>query len=531
MSGAQMIRRYACAIAAMAAFFLNGAVGQTPIGSNLQENDTNQTNPNVERRPAATRNSDLGEVPLEGNPLWGIPMSSLSAMRERPLFSTSRRPPVLSRPGAEAPPLPLVEPEHPPFTLVGTAIGKMQNVAVILDPTTKNLVRLHSGEAASQWNLRSVDLRSVMVEKQNQAVVLPLSATGAKGLNGRAYDSTSDWLSMSSGTPSRSTPSLTLDTTQIANGGGTAVAMAASPTRTFTAYHIGNSLTEDLFYDFRTVATRYEATQDNTYAWGFHFRPGTSLTFMYKYPTPPATPYPTISGVKETDTSRWPTTNLFPWPVSLPGNHWDVVTMEPFPGGGTDGAATLGSDTAAINAMIALTKTRADNASTRFFIYEAWPAVKYGDLNSYSTAWLTPMQNNPGAASALNRNYFTHLVSAVRQTNPNVEVIPVGEVLYALDMKMRAGQFQGFYSIIQLHRDAIHLNSVGQNVTSWTAYAAIFIKSPVGLRNDVLGNAAVSPFTNVTAISPADMLLMQQTVWDVVSSHLPPQHSPHLAHQ
>jgi hypothetical protein len=205
--------------------------------------------------------------------------------------------------------------------------------------------------------------------------------------------------------------------------------------------------------------------------------------------------------------------------------------MEPFPGGGTDGPATLGSDTVAINAMIALTKTRADNVSTRFFIYEAWPAVKYGDLNSYSTAWLAPTQNNLGAASALNRNYFTHLVSAVRQTNFNVEVIPVGEVLYVLDMKMRARQFQGFYSITQLHRDALHLNSVGQNVTSWTAYAAIFKKSPVGLRNDVLGNAAVSPFTNVTAISPTDMLLMQQTVWEVVNSHLPPQPSPHLAHQ
>src|SRR5664279_6110739 len=56
-------------------------------------------------------------------------------------------------------------------------------------------------EATSQWNLRSVDLRSMTVEKHNQAVALPLSATGAKGLNGREYNSTSDWLSMSSGTP------------------------------------------------------------------------------------------------------------------------------------------------------------------------------------------------------------------------------------------------------------------------------------------------------------------------------------------
>jgi hypothetical protein len=142
-----------------------------------------------------------------------------------------------------------------------------------------------------------------------------------------------------------------------------------------------------------------------------------------------------------------------------------------------------------------------------------------------------PEQNSTGAASALTRNYFTNLVSAVRQTNPHVEVIPVGEVLYALDMEMRAGQFQGFNSVTQLHRDGLHLNSVGQNVASWTAYAAIFKKSPVGLRNDMLDNATISPFTNVTAISRADLLLMQQTVWDVESNHLPLQPSPHLVHQ
>jgi hypothetical protein len=126
-------------------------------------------------------------------------MSSLSAMRERPLFSASRRPPAPTRPVVETPPSPSAEPEHPPFTLVGTAIGKTQNVAVILGQTTKNLVRFHSGEAASQWNLRSVDLRSMTVEKHNQAVALSLSATGANRLNGRAYDPNSDWLPMSSG--------------------------------------------------------------------------------------------------------------------------------------------------------------------------------------------------------------------------------------------------------------------------------------------------------------------------------------------
>lgn len=332
---------------------------------------------------------------------------------------------------------------------------------------------------------------------------------------------------MSSGAaPSNSPNILTGDTRNITNGRQMTRGVAAFPTRIFTAYHIGNSLTQDLFYDFRAVATRYEATWANTYLWGFHFRPGSSLTFIYNHPTPLATPYHTISGVGLTDTSIWPNTNLVPWLKSLPANHWDVVTMEPFPGNSTDGPATLGSDTVTINAMIALTKMRPENASTRFFIYETWPRVTYGDITSYSTAWLAPMPNYSSVKSALNRNYFAYLVSAVRQTNPNVEVIPVGEVFNVLDMKMRAGQFQGFKSINQLHRDSVHLNSLGQNVVSWTAYATIFKESSVGLRNDVLDNAAVSPFVNVTAISPADMLLIQQTVWDVVRNSSSPRPSP-----
>ena len=141
MSGAQMMRGCACVIAAMAIFSLNGAIGQAPVGSTLRENGTNQTGPNVERRPAPPKSPDLKKTPLGGNPLWGIPLSSLSAMRERPLFSASRRPPMPPRPVAETPLPPFAEPQNPPFTLVGTAIGKTQNVAIILDPTTKKFVR------------------------------------------------------------------------------------------------------------------------------------------------------------------------------------------------------------------------------------------------------------------------------------------------------------------------------------------------------------------------------------------------------
>lgn len=148
----------------MACFTLNGAIGQAPFDIQLQ---------------AAAKTLVARLTPQGGNPIWGIPIGSLSATRERPVFSASRRLPaplLAPAPVAVAPPPKPVEPGQPPFTLVGTAIGKPQNVALIIEQTTKNLVRLHIGEAASGWYLRSVDLRAMTLEKNSQIVTLDLPA-------------------------------------------------------------------------------------------------------------------------------------------------------------------------------------------------------------------------------------------------------------------------------------------------------------------------------------------------------------------
>ena len=149
----------------MASLTLNGAIGQTSF--DIQHS-------------AATKTPVARQTMTGGNPLWGIPVGSLSATRERPIFSASRRPPAAQlppRPVVEAPLLrPPVELEQPPFTLAGTAIGKPQNVALIIDQTTKNIGRLHVGEAASGWYLRSVDVRSITLEKNLLTVTLNLAA-------------------------------------------------------------------------------------------------------------------------------------------------------------------------------------------------------------------------------------------------------------------------------------------------------------------------------------------------------------------
>jgi general secretion pathway protein N len=177
-----MIRFYACVIAAIGAFSVNEAIGQT-----LREMAAGQTSPNTEQPPTAPKDAGARQPAPGGNPLWGIPISALEATRERPIFSASRRPPmppvVAQRVTAVPPPPKPAEPEQPLLALVGTAIGKTQNVAVVLDRTTKNLVRLHVGEAASGWILRSVDSRTMTVEKNSQTVTLALPAPGSVPVN------------------------------------------------------------------------------------------------------------------------------------------------------------------------------------------------------------------------------------------------------------------------------------------------------------------------------------------------------------
>lgn len=161
-------------IAAIAYFSPCLALGQDAGGSH-------EAGETAAPQPTTPENPGLGQPPLEGNPLSRIPLGSLSATRERPLFSASRRPPA----PAPAPAAPIAkssppaEPERPPLTLQGAAIGKPRDIAVFLDEATKGFVRLHVGEAAEGWRLRAVDRRTATLEKDSRIVVLSFPAPAA----------------------------------------------------------------------------------------------------------------------------------------------------------------------------------------------------------------------------------------------------------------------------------------------------------------------------------------------------------------
>src|SRR5579864_4487163 len=128
--------------------------------------------PDVTAKPPATPT-------VSANPLWAIPLSALAATRNRPLFTPSRRPPapaVASVPvatGSPPPPPPAVS-QHPDLTLIGTVASEGEGMAVFIDTTTRDAVRLRTGEGHSGWVLQSVERRAVTLQKGGQTETLAL---------------------------------------------------------------------------------------------------------------------------------------------------------------------------------------------------------------------------------------------------------------------------------------------------------------------------------------------------------------------
>lgn len=138
-------------------------------------------------RPAAreaqpTAPAQTGGGAQRGNPLWAIPLRYLQATRERPLFSPTRRPPppaVASMPQAAAPPPPPPrkppEPEKPQLSLVGTIAGAgTEGIGLFLDPASRNVVRLKTGEDHKGWILRVVQRGEVVLKKGRDTATLSL---------------------------------------------------------------------------------------------------------------------------------------------------------------------------------------------------------------------------------------------------------------------------------------------------------------------------------------------------------------------
>jgi general secretion pathway protein N len=180
------VRRTALAIAGVAVFAYQVAGLAQPRSSavSFAAIETESAEPDLNGEASTDARHPAPELSTTGNPLWAIPISKLSATRDRPLFSASRRPRTPT--GAAAPaPTPTMAaqppaPEMPPFKLVGTIIGENSRIAIFFNEALKAAAGVKEGESDSGWILRSVDPRSAILDGSGRTVTLDLLEPAAQ---------------------------------------------------------------------------------------------------------------------------------------------------------------------------------------------------------------------------------------------------------------------------------------------------------------------------------------------------------------
>jgi hypothetical protein len=111
------------------------------------------------------------------NPLWAIPLASLTATLERPIFLPTRRPPMVRRPVTAQPVI--VQPDRLTLTLVGAISGE-NAIAIFRDESTKGIVRLRIGQSHSGWSLERVTQRDATLRRNGEIATLALPRPTAK---------------------------------------------------------------------------------------------------------------------------------------------------------------------------------------------------------------------------------------------------------------------------------------------------------------------------------------------------------------
>jgi len=181
MARRQMILHVINRIPALTIFAATVAtMGVLSAGAESIDKDITSTGSDIDRAARAPKASTNPGGPV-ANPVLAVPLSQLSMTRDRPIFSPSRRPPappalpVIARP---VEPAKSMQPENPPFVLVGTVAGEDSGIAVFVEQSTENSVRLRLNESHQGWTLQSIQGREVTLLKDHKSSVLALAPPG-----------------------------------------------------------------------------------------------------------------------------------------------------------------------------------------------------------------------------------------------------------------------------------------------------------------------------------------------------------------
>lgn len=274
------------------------------------------------------------------------------------------------------------------------------------------------------------------------------------------------------------------------NPAGLLAVSAAFATGMSASYHIGNSLTNDMApFSFGEFA----AQRGLTHTAGYHIRSSSSLLDIMTNPdslsvTPPE-PFGNFVN-------------------ALPNFKWNAVTIQPHTGMNS----TMATDVDAILSLINLARSNPENLNTRFYIYSTWPKA-----GSFQEKWTASVVDDESTPSTRSGEYFSHLLNRVRaETDATVLMVPVGDVLNELDIRLSAGLVPGYSGVSSFYRDAQHMKGgLGGYTAALTTFATIRAQEPLGLVKPL----GVLHFDNDPFNAELIYAAINDAVHDVVGTH------------
>ena len=267
-------------------------------------------------------------------------------------------------------------------------------------------------------------------------------------------------------------------------------------------YLLGNSLTDGVEYDgFKSMAL----LQGNSHTWARHSIPGAPLDYLWEH----------RSG------SEGFTTDPFRAPENAFANYqWDVVTLQPA-GRPVEATAQYIGDKQTMLNYAAMLKDKSPDV--QIYIYSRYPRIppaKYNESTKTTTAtaddWaaLWDDTNTASIDYDTTREYFEKLYEAYNKTdfaglNKGVHMIPVGDVMYALNKKAKEGKLPGHNSLWFTYDDRSHQKGVGKYIIMGTFYSTIY-------KEDIRGTVVPA---NYGVIAPELLEVIQETIYEIVFTH------------
>lgn len=224
---------------------------------------------------------------------------------------------------------------------------------------------------------------------------------------------------------------------------GILTARAAEP---LAVFHVGNSLTDQAYGMHDIARARGHETR-----FGRHMIPGAPLQWLWEH---------RAEGFREPYRSK-------PADEILKSSPWDVLILQPF-GRAPENSIEFGAHYAAA--------AYAGNPDCQVYVFANYPDIgkEQEKKNLWEERWLSPTDTRGGATFAK----IAVGISAKFPDKKPVKIIPVGEVMYRLHLRMKEGKLPGYQHIADLYEDGVHLKAEGKYLEAVTHYAAVFGEDP-----------------------------------------------------